>query len=138
MSGEEISLSRLFCKAAQDGRLAVVKKAVAEGLDLNEKDQNGFTALMLAAQNGHADVVEFLVGKGADINIESKLGHTALDWAKRKNHPEAAAILEEAARLSPEQRVSTATAREIAAHHQTATRKQAALKARIQQKEATP
>ena len=48
-----------------------------EKCDVNAKDKNGRTALMLAAQNGHVLVVRSLSYKG-NIHAETEYGETAL------------------------------------------------------------
>ena len=47
----------------------------------DEKDGDGFTALMEAAQHGHAAIVDLLIGMGADVNAESLIGWTSLALA---------------------------------------------------------
>nr|XP_054771558.1 ankyrin-1-like [Lytechinus pictus] len=51
---------------------------LAQYLDVNESDNNGFTPLYLASKFGHLDVVECLVRHGADLNKATSDGDTPL------------------------------------------------------------
>jgi ankyrin repeat protein len=53
---------------------------------INNKDNNGYTALMIASENGHKEVVELLLNKGANINYKNDDGYTALMLASAKGH----------------------------------------------------
>ena len=61
--------------------------------DVNARDENGRTALMLAAVNGNEDCVKILIAAGADVNAKDNTGKTALVMAA----PEVAALLRDAA-----------------------------------------
>lgn len=82
-----------FMKAIAKGRLDFVKNAVFGGADVNMKDKNGFTPLMLAANFGHVDIVKYLVENGARIDDTSKNGDTALAIAEVKGNAEIADYL---------------------------------------------
>ena len=51
--------------AIRKNNVAIVKLLLAHGLDLNNKLQQGKTALMLAIENDSKEIVEYLVGQGA-------------------------------------------------------------------------
>ena len=38
-----------------------------KGIDIDAKDEDGYTALHCAAESGQAEVTELLVKKGADV-----------------------------------------------------------------------
>ncbi len=59
-----------------------VKKALADGADINAQSENGYTSLMWAcswaSRPGYFDVAKYLIKAGADVNISAKDGSTAL------------------------------------------------------------
>jgi ankyrin repeat protein len=60
----------------------LVKFFVENGADVNQQNDYGNTALILASMWGHTEVVRFLLSKGADASIKNKDGNTALNEAK--------------------------------------------------------
>ncbi|KAF7386824.1 caseinolytic peptidase B protein isoform X1 [Vespula maculifrons] len=57
-----------FFRAAQYGNIPELKRALSDGIDVNERHPLGWTALQAAAINGKGDAVKFLIEKGADLN----------------------------------------------------------------------
>jgi len=70
----------------------MVQLLVQAGIDINEQDQGGWTALMLAASDGDVDAARALIEAGADVNLRNKNGDTALKVATSpdQNQPRAA------------------------------------------------
>jgi ankyrin repeat protein len=64
--------------AAEKGNIEVVKKHLADGVDMNAKDKHGGTPLHRAALGGDKEIVELLITRGADVNTKSVSGGTAL------------------------------------------------------------
>lgn len=62
--------------------LEAVKMCHALGMDVNQANSMGITALHGAANRGSDDIIRFLVEKGADLTAQDKEKRTALDWAK--------------------------------------------------------
>ena len=60
--------AQLF-EAAEKGQLQRVTDLLSGGVDVNAKNSDGGTALMLAAYGGHPEVVRLLLEKGADVNV---------------------------------------------------------------------
>lgn len=54
---------------------------IANGVDIDNQNENGATALMYAASNGKPRWVEYLLDKGADTRLQSLDDFTALDLA---------------------------------------------------------
>lgn len=55
-----------------------VRKLVEKGADVNIKDNNRWTVLMLAVYRNDRELVEYLISKGADVNAHNNYGRTAL------------------------------------------------------------
>lgn len=62
------------------GNTARVRQLLADGIDPNQSDEEGYSALQAAAENDHLDVVKLLVSKGADISFKGQ--YTALELAE--------------------------------------------------------
>jgi len=65
-----------------------------DGIDLDEKDEYGFTALHLAADRGYLSAVKVLLAKGANIGVKDPDGHTAVSLARVGEHYDILAYLE--------------------------------------------
>lgn len=62
--------------------LATVKFCKELGMDVNQKNSMGITALMGAANRGSDSIIKYLVEQGADLTAQDNEKRTALDWAK--------------------------------------------------------
>jgi len=76
---DELHLPELVYWASL-GEVAEVEKSLANGVDVNQTDEEGYSALQAAAENGYLDVVKLLVSKGADV--QHKAPYTALELAE--------------------------------------------------------
>ncbi len=77
--------------AAYNGDLKRVKALVKGGIfsapvDINEKEDDGRTALIWAADRGHFEVVRYLADNGAKLDERGFLNHTAVAWAADGGH----------------------------------------------------
>jgi ankyrin repeat protein len=81
--------------AAERGEADQVRKLIAAGADLNERDKSGYTALVWAARNGDTKVAEALIEARADMNVRdcAENGWTPLMHAIHKNNNEMARLL---------------------------------------------
>ncbi|XP_059174821.1 serine/threonine-protein phosphatase 6 regulatory ankyrin repeat subunit B-like [Physella acuta] len=64
--------------ACKHGRLFIVQILVFYGANIETKDDNENTPLLICAEKGFTDIALLLVDKGADINSYNKDGDTAL------------------------------------------------------------
>jgi len=62
--------------------LEAVKLCHALGMDVNQANSMGVTALMGAANRGSDSIIRYLVEQGADLTAQDNEKRTALDWAK--------------------------------------------------------
>jgi ankyrin repeat protein len=85
-----------FMNSAKAGNTKVVELFLQAGMDVNVKNGDGQTALMLAAYSGHTDTVKLLLKHGAFINVVDKFGDSALSWAAAENHTDIVTLLKKA------------------------------------------
>ncbi len=81
---------------ARNGKIETVKAALKARADINVKDNEGNTALILASSFGHIEIVKFLIQAGADVNVRVPVGFTALMLASLKGHTEIVKLLKQA------------------------------------------
>jgi hypothetical protein len=67
--------------AARDGDVATIKRLHAEGVDVTERGEHGFTAIMSAAGNGNTATVKFLQAAGASMTARDDREFSALYFA---------------------------------------------------------
>lgn len=89
--GKSQSLS--IHEAALNNLTADIERMIAEGSDINLKDEDGRTALMYASFNGHSGIMQNLISKGAIVNQSDNYGRTALMFASSGPYPEAVRLL---------------------------------------------
>jgi ankyrin repeat protein len=79
-----------FVEYAACGDRAIVELFLAAGLNVNARNKDGRSAILLAAQDGRADVVQTLLVHRADIDQPSQgeyeQGKTALMFAAQRGH----------------------------------------------------
>ncbi|HEV2393733.1 MAG TPA: ankyrin repeat domain-containing protein [Verrucomicrobiae bacterium] len=71
----------VFIESIANGDKVAVKLFLAAGIDVNQPDKDGVTALMNATMKGDTNLVERLLEKGANVNAQSSQGMTALTVA---------------------------------------------------------
>ncbi|KAK6922384.1 Ankyrin repeat [Dillenia turbinata] len=56
--------------------------------NLNEQDERGYTAVMVAAAGGHMEALQLLIHAGADVKLRNKNGKTAIALAEENHNSE--------------------------------------------------
>lgn len=79
-------------KACESGDLEQVGKFLQDGFDVNLRDAEGWSALIVSAKLGHVDLVRFLLHRGATPNHKDSR-HTALRGAAIMGHLECVRVL---------------------------------------------
>ena len=90
---EDTLLENDWFKRAKSGDLLAVKRAIAAGLDVNARDRDGATALMLAAFHGKDGVLQALLKAGAQVNSADRDGWTALMLVSLHGNEDAVRLL---------------------------------------------
>jgi ankyrin repeat protein len=81
-------------EAAEKGNITVVKQYLDAGVDVNAKDDSGWTLLHSAAGYGHKKIAELLIAEGADVNaMGGLLEWTPLHQAAFGSHNEIVEVL---------------------------------------------
>ncbi|XP_050973276.1 peroxisomal NADH pyrophosphatase NUDT12 [Labeo rohita] len=98
MSSIQMSVSgdllRRFLDAASTGDVQTVSLMISQSRELlNRREEQGWSALMLAARNGHYDVAKVLLSSGCDTSVTNRSGQTALDVALFWGHRHIARLL---------------------------------------------
>ncbi|KAG6617611.1 TKL protein kinase [Phytophthora cinnamomi] len=78
-------------EAVRGGDLNCIERELQRGVDVNEADGEGCTALMCAVENGEEDAVALLLDKNATLDLSNHSGRTVFDLAQDK--PEMLALL---------------------------------------------
>lgn len=72
--------------AINSDNLELVKKALKINRNIEVKDYDGRTPLMLACQKGNLDIIKYLIKKGANIKAKDPQGNTPLMYAVVYKH----------------------------------------------------
>lgn len=67
-----------FFEAVKSNNRGVVKVLITAGIDVNAKDDAGFTPLMYASLKGYEEIVKMLLSVRADVKPKDPFGRTAL------------------------------------------------------------
>ena len=73
-------------EAAKKGEVAIVQEFIADGADIDQTDENGWTPICCAACNGHEKVVQILVQNNVDLDKATKCGWTPIYCAALNGH----------------------------------------------------
>ena len=103
MEEEYQSLVGVFFDAARLGNNEVVDAFVSQGFPVDQRNNQSYTALMVAAYQGNRETVGLLLDSGANACLQDKRGNTALMGALIKREISIAKDLYQA-ECSPELR----------------------------------
>lgn len=70
-----------FLKSAEAGDRAVVAMFLASGVDINTRDERGWTTLMISSFNGDEEIADLLIRSGADVHAKDAAGYGPIHWA---------------------------------------------------------
>ena len=82
-----------FLHQVKTGNREKAETYIRAGINVNAKDRDGSTALMIASERGDAEVVKLLLENGADPNAGDTSGYTALMFASYSGDLEIAKLL---------------------------------------------
>src|SRR5438045_1270422 len=84
-----------FRDAASNGDIKEMKRLIADGADINSKNDDGNTALMSAVINVKCpiDIIKTLIDAGADVNAQDEYGMTALIYSVKVHCMESVQLL---------------------------------------------
>ena len=82
---EELHLPELVYWSSL-GDVEQVALLLEDGIDPNQTDEEGYSALQAAAENGYLDVVKLLVANGANVNYKGE--YTAMQLAEMAEQAE--------------------------------------------------
>ncbi|XP_045295159.1 fibronectin type 3 and ankyrin repeat domains protein 1 isoform X1 [Leopardus geoffroyi] len=68
--------------SAVSGNQRVASLLIEAGADVNMKDKDGKTPLMVAVLNDHEELVQLLLDKGADASVKNEFGKGVLEMAR--------------------------------------------------------
>ncbi len=84
VDNEYINIYKIFNYACKNDLFNIIKLN-KQGIDINQKDYDGRTALHLAASEGSLEVFNYLINNGSNINCKDRWGNTPLNDAIREN-----------------------------------------------------
>ncbi|HEV2601146.1 MAG TPA: ankyrin repeat domain-containing protein [Candidatus Babeliales bacterium] len=80
---DRLSIPEVFEAVAMPNAIEMIKNSLAKGADINAKDDNGKTGLMIAVEKGLSKVAEFLIEQKANLDVHYASGDTLLIVAVR-------------------------------------------------------
>jgi ankyrin repeat protein len=102
---KRIGLSLLHM-AAVYGRKGASEYLLAQGLDVDSRDSDGRTALLLAVQEKHTKVAEVLLAHGASPDTRDARGRSPISVAEESRHSELREMLRSARKEGGRKRAS--------------------------------
>ena len=72
----------ILYKVAEMGLADIARALIKAGADINMKNEDGRTPLIIATSYSHTGTVRVLIEAGVDVNMSDNEGKTALMWAR--------------------------------------------------------
>lgn len=72
----------VFIESCRLGNIEMVKTLIPHIFDINEKDVNGWNALMVALYNDNREIIDYLLQNNANVDVVNNNGTTCLMYAK--------------------------------------------------------
>jgi len=96
--------------AAEQGDLLILKKLIGRGAEINDRDDNGRTAIFAAIRGQHTDAIKLLLNAGADVRVRDNDGDTPLTFSEWLKNDEAVTLISNPLRnysvsISPNDRI---------------------------------
>ncbi|XP_064002423.1 kinase D-interacting substrate of 220 kDa isoform X3 [Pogoniulus pusillus] len=79
-------MSQNLLTYVEEGNVPALKALLEKCRDVDERNENGQTPLMLAAEQGNLEIVQELLKRGANCNLEDADNWTALISAAKEGH----------------------------------------------------
>ena len=76
--------------AAYQGHIKIIELLIANGADIDLKNNNGDNPLILAAYQGHTVIVKVLIANGANVNTKNNNGDTPFVISAHQGHEKTA------------------------------------------------
>lgn len=70
-----------FVQSAEKGDSKAVLLFLSSGMDIDTRDEHGWTPLMISTFNGREEVATLLIRSGADVHAKDTAGYGPLHWA---------------------------------------------------------
>ncbi|MEB3768233.1 ankyrin repeat domain-containing protein [Acinetobacter sp. MD2] len=87
---DELHLPELVYWASL-GDITQIQQLLSAGVDPNQTDEEGYSALQAAAENNYLDVVKMLIQQGADVHYKAE--YSALQLAEMAENLDIVAYL---------------------------------------------
>jgi len=78
---EKFELNSGIIDAIENGDIELVKKLIKDGINLNKKYKDGYTALIMAVTENNIEIVKLLIDAGVNLDKKDEEGFTALHHA---------------------------------------------------------
>jgi ankyrin repeat protein len=85
--------SNYLFEACENNDIQAVKNILAQGFPVNQRDNTGRTALMIACNSGWTDIASCLIDNNADVNASDNTGWTPLMQAAQKGNTNIVSLL---------------------------------------------